>query len=140
MKKNSRAYVALHSLMCLIHSEKALTSEELGRCQNTNPVIIRKVLGELKKANIVSSEKGHGGGWVILKKPKDISFQDIFDALGESLLPPAILLDKEEHCLVMKSIAGAMDDFLIEAKVILSKKLRKIRLIDMIDEIHSLKN
>ena len=135
MKKNSRTSVALHSLICLARADKPMTSEELGRCQNTNPVIIRKVLGELKKSSLVTSEKGHGGGWVALKSPKDVSFQDVFDALDESLLPPGLAIDKSEQCLIMKNMAGAMDDFLAEASALLSKKLKKIRLQDILEEI-----
>ena len=135
MKKNSRSSVALHSLVSLVKADRPLTSEELGECQNTNPVIIRKVLGELKKKGIVSSEKGHGGGWVVLKSPKEISFHDIFQALNESLLPPGISLDKDEHCLIMKSVAETMDDFLIDAKILLEKKFKKILLQDIVDGI-----
>lgn len=119
--------------------DRPLTSEELGECHNTNPVIIRKVLGELKKSGIVASEKGHGGGWVIVKNPKEISFQEIFEALDESLLPPAMKLEKDEHCLIMKSVAGVMDEVLIDAEALLKKKLKKIKLENILNEISEMK-
>ncbi len=139
MKKNSRISVAIHSLIHLSYAQRALTSEEIGECQNTNPVIIRRILGELKKANLVSSEKGHGGGWIISRAPKDISFEEIFEAMKESLLPAPISLDKNEHCLVMKQIATTMDDFLEEAKVLLDQKLSKVHLSDITIQVDSLK-
>lgn len=135
MKKNSRASVALHSLIHLFYLDRPVTSEELGECQMTNSVIVRRVLGDLKKAGIVSSEKGHGGGWVALKKPNDISFQDVFEALGDSLLPPPMKLEEGERCLILRSVAGAMDEFLCEAEILLSKKLSKIRLSDIMKSI-----
>ncbi len=135
MKKNGRVSVALHSLIHLFYADGPVTSEDLGGCQNTNPVIIRRVLGELEQARVVSSEKGHGGGWVLLKKPKDISFQEVFEALDESLLPPPIVLDDDEHCLIMRSISGAMDEFLEEAEVLLAKKLSRLNLKQIIEKI-----
>ncbi|MEC7275656.1 MAG: Rrf2 family transcriptional regulator [Bdellovibrionota bacterium] len=139
MKKNSRVSVALHSLIHLSSVDRPLTSEELGECQQTNPVIIRRALGELKKAGIVTSEKGHGGGWTIIKKLKDISFQDIFKALDDSLLPAPIVLEEDEHCLIMKSLASTMDEFLEEAEILMAKKLSKLNLKQMMDTINSLK-
>lgn len=135
MKKNSKVSVALHCVLHLSLAGKPVTSEELGRCQNTNPVLIRRILGDLKKAGIVDSEKGHGGGWIVLKDPKSISFQDIFNALEESLLPRPMELEQDEKCLIMKSLSGTMDEFLEEADQLLSKKLSKVSVQSIIDQI-----
>jgi Rrf2 family protein len=135
MKKNSRISVAIHSVLHLSMAGKPVTSEELGRCQNTNPVLIRRILGDLKKAGIVDSEKGHGGGWIALKSPATTSFQDILQALQDSLLPKPIKLEKSENCLIMKALCTTMDEFLEEADSMLSKKLAKISIQDLIDQI-----
>lgn len=135
MKKNSRISVALHATLHLSMAKKPVTSEELGRCQNTNSVLIRRILGDLKKAGIVHSEKGHGGGWSILKEPSFISFQSVFEALGESLLPKPIKLDKNEECLIMQSLCSTMDDAISEADKLMAKKLSKISIQSLIDQI-----
>lgn len=135
MKKNSKTSVAIHSVLHLALAKKPITSEDLGACQNTNPVLIRRILGKLKKVGIVDSEKGHGGGWILLKKPKNISFQDIFLALDDGLLPAPMDITGNEHCLVLRTISSTMDEFLEEADQILSKKLTKISLQSLIDQI-----
>ncbi|CBW26029.1 conserved hypothetical protein [Halobacteriovorax marinus SJ] len=135
MKKNSRTSVAIHSVLHLSMMDRPVTSEELGQCQNTNPVMIRRILGDLKKAEIVDSEKGHGGGWILLKSPKAITFQDIFMALNDSLLPSPIELDEGENCLIMKEICSTMDEFLDEAEILLAKKLSKITIQSLINQI-----
>lgn len=136
MKKNSRISVAIHSVLHLSMSKGPVTSEELGKCQNTNPVLIRRILGDLKKADIVGSEKGHGGGWILTKSPKSISFQDIFEALDDSLLPRPIELEKGESCLIMKSICSTMDEFIEEADLLLARKLSKISIQSLIDQVN----
>ncbi len=132
MKKNSRSSVALHALAHLVKRQESITSEELGKCLNTNPVVIRRVLGELKKNGIVASEKGHGGGWVVTKDPKQISFSDVFNALGEKLVPDAPQPDKDEQCLIMKTLTLVMNDFLSDAEILIDKKLKKISLDDIV--------
>ncbi len=135
MKKNSKVSVAIHSLLHLALEGKPVTSEELGACQNTNPVLIRRILGKLKSAGVVDSEKGHGGGWVLLKDPKSISFKDIFSALEDSLLPAPMKLEEGESCLVLRTISLTMGEFLDEADKIIDKKLSKISIQSLINQI-----
>jgi Rrf2 family protein len=135
MKKNSKISVAIHSVLHLALINKPVTSEYLGGCQNTNPALIRRILGELKKAGIVDSEKGHGGGWTLLKNPKSISFQDIFIALNDSLLPKPMELEEDESCLVLQAISSTIDEFIEEADSLLAKKLAKISIQSLIDRV-----
>lgn len=136
MKKNSRASVALHALAHLVKRQAPVTSEDLGKCLQTNPVVIRRVLGELKKKGIVGSGKGHGGGWVVTKPPKQISFNEVFDALGEKLVPEAPKPDKDEQCLIMKTLALIMSDFLSDAEALLDNRLKKISVHDIVKIDH----
>ena len=132
MRKNSRTSVALHALAHLVRRQAPVTSEDLGKCLQTNPVVIRRVLGELKKKGIVDSGKGHGGGWIVTKHPKQISFSDVFNALGENLVPKAPNLGEDEQCVIMKTLMLIMSDFLCEAEALLDKRLEKISIYDVV--------
>lgn len=136
MKKNSRTSVALHALAHLVKRQAPVTSEDLGKCLQTNPVVIRRVLGELKKAGIVDSEKGHGGGWIVIKHSKQISFSEVFNALDEKLVPEAPKLDKDEQCLIMRTLALIMSDFLSDAEALLDNRLKKISVHDVVKVDH----
>lgn len=138
MKKNSRASVALHALAHLVTRQAPVTSGDLGKCLRTNPVVIRRVLGDLKKAGIVDSEKGHGGGWIVKKSPTQISFSDVFTALGEKLVSEAPQLDKDEQCLIMRTLALIMSDFLSDAEALLDNRLKKISVYDVVEVEHHL--
>lgn len=134
MKKNSKISVALHSLVHIAKSQQPLTSEQLALCFNTNPVVIRRILGKLRKSGIVSSEKGHGGGWTMAVPYQKVSFYDIYASLEEELLPTNNS-NMEEQCLIMKTLNQTMDEFLLEANELLNQKLRNIKLKNIINKV-----
>jgi Rrf2 family protein len=81
---NSHFTVATHILTLLAHhAPEALTSEFIAGSVNTNPVFIRKLLALLRRARLVASRTGPGGGWALLRPPADISLRDVYRATEE---------------------------------------------------------
>jgi Rrf2 family protein len=60
---------------------EALTSEFIACSVNTNPVVIRRLLGSLREAGIVDSKSGARGGWSLLMDPSRITLLDILRAV-----------------------------------------------------------
>lgn len=60
-----------------------VTSEELARSVNTNPVVIRRVLGELRRAGLVETRRGAGGGTVLARPAEQITLRDAYEAVAE---------------------------------------------------------
>jgi Rrf2 family protein len=60
---------------------EALTSEFIACSVNTNPVVIRRLLGSLRAAGIVDSKSGARGGWSLLMDPSRITLLDILRAV-----------------------------------------------------------
>src|SRR4051812_19200918 len=58
-----------------------LTSEFIACSVNTNPVVIRRLLGSLRDAGIVDSRTGVGGGWSLLVDPERLTLLDILRAV-----------------------------------------------------------
>ena len=54
--------------------------------QNTNPVIIRRCLGDLRRAGLVSVRHGAGAGWGLARAPEEITLLEVHDAVGQE--PP----------------------------------------------------
>ena len=48
---------------------------------NTNPVVVRRLLGSLREAGIVESKAGVGGGWSLRVDPDRITLLDILRAV-----------------------------------------------------------
>ncbi|HYV79384.1 MAG TPA: Rrf2 family transcriptional regulator, partial [Streptosporangiaceae bacterium] len=74
MTANSRMTVAVHALAWLALAERrgrgVLTSAEVAASVNTNPVIIRRCLGDLREAGLVRVRHGTGAGWSLARAPE----------------------------------------------------------------------
>ena len=82
MQIPSRFTIATHMLMviALKGKETKVTSDFLAESVGVNPVIIRKTLSQLKKAELITVARGTGGAEII-KNLKDISLLDIYRAV-----------------------------------------------------------
>ena len=85
MQISSRFTIALHIFSCIdvFKKDYKITSDFLARSINTNPVIIRKILQQLKNAGLIIVKRGTGGA-EIAKPLDEISFYDVYKAV-ESL-------------------------------------------------------
>jgi Rrf2 family protein len=84
MNVSTRFTIALHILTLLASSRGgALTSEYIAGSVNTNPVVVRRLLGLLRKKGLVSSQPGNGGGWQLTQEPDSITLLDVRCAVNE---------------------------------------------------------
>jgi Predicted transcriptional regulator len=82
MKISSRFSIAVHIIViiALMSENQKITSSYLSECINVNPVILRKILGQLKRAELIDVKSGKGGA-TLLKNPNEISLIDIYRAV-----------------------------------------------------------
>ena len=82
MQISSRFTIATHMLViiALKGKESKVTSDFLASSVGVNPVIIRKTLSQLKKAELISVARGTGGAEII-KDLEDISLLDVYQAV-----------------------------------------------------------
>src|SRR5438132_3114866 len=82
---NSRMTVAVHALAWMALAQRqghaVLTSDQVAASVNTNPVIIRRSLGDLRRAGLVIVRHGTGAGWSLARTPAEISLLDVYDAV-----------------------------------------------------------
>ena len=82
MQISSRFTIAVHIFMCIHIFEKdhKITSDFLAHSIQVNPVVIRRLLSQLKAAGLVRVQRGSGGA--SMAKPLDqITFLDIYRAV-----------------------------------------------------------
>ena len=82
MQISSRFTIAVHIFMCIHIFEKdhKITSDFLADSIQVNPVVIRRLLSQLKAAGLVRVQRGSGGA--SMAKPLDqITFLDIYRAV-----------------------------------------------------------
>src|SRR5690606_22337503 len=103
MKRDSRLSSVLHALLHMAEQGGFATSETLARCLRTNPVVVRRTMGYLRRAGLVTSDRGHAGGWRIQADLASVTLRQLHEALGE----PAMFAIGNRHenpeCLVEQS-------------------------------------
>ena len=132
MKRSSRLSLALHALVHL-HKQpgEAISSTTLAQCLMTNPVVVRRVLGELREAGIVAASKGHDGGWRLLRPAAEISLRQVYAAMGENLLIRTESDPGDIECGIVRSVNTVMGDFLADAEALLAARLERVSLDDI---------
>jgi Rrf2 family protein len=131
MKRNSKLSSTLHILVHMAETrEHALTSEQLATFIHTNPVVVRRTIAGLRDAGIVTSSRGHGGGWQLGRAPEEISLAEISAVLGETLMPFSTE-PESPGCLVEQAVIAALEDFRRDAEKLLAEKLGRITLADL---------
>lgn len=65
MKIDSRLSSVPHALLHMAEQDGPATSEAQAQCLGTHPVVVRRSMGYLRTAGIVTSDRGHAGGWRI---------------------------------------------------------------------------
>jgi Rrf2 family protein len=93
--------------------DRVRTSSDIADHAGTNPVVVRRVLGRLREAGLLTSEKGHAGGWRLARSPQDISFADVYLALDERLVASDEISEAPacsvEHAL-QKRVSGVLEE------------------------------
>jgi len=101
LKRNGRLALALHTLSHMARDPDSVrTSSDIADHAGTNPVVVRRVLGRLRQAGLLISEKGHAGGWRLARAPEAISLADVYIALDERGDSVARRLSGRDHAVV----------------------------------------
>lgn len=73
---------------------------EISEKENISKKFLETILLDLKKIGLLGSKKGKGGGYYLLKDPKDISIANIIRFLdGPIALLPCVSLNFYEKCM-----------------------------------------
>jgi Rrf2 family protein len=109
MANNSRFAIAVHTLTLLAnHQDSALKSEFIACYVKTNPVVIRRLLPELAKADLVETQAGAHGGSRLKKKPEEISLWEIYQAVESSAAFSVHQPLSEGECKVSRNIESVL--------------------------------
>ena len=85
MSANSRLTVAVHILswMALVarQGEEWVTSDRIAVSVNTNPVVIRRALGQMRNRKLVRSQRGNGAGWSLARPAASISLLEVYESV-----------------------------------------------------------
>lgn len=131
MQISSRFTLAVHIFACIdtFKDDYKVTSNFLAGSTNVNPVIIRKILIQLKAAGLVKVARGTGGATI--SRPLDeITFLDIYKAVecvgnGELF---HFHENPNTNCPVGRNIHVILDDKLQRVQAAMERELASITL------------
>lgn len=131
MRHDSRLSRVLHALLHLDRMDAPATSDLIAEMLQTNAAVVRRTMAGLREAGIVTSVKGHRGGWSLAKTLRDISLMDIYAALGSPALF-AIGNDEEQPtCLLARAANAATTTALEAARLQFEESLRSVSIADL---------
>ena len=141
MQISSRFTIALHifAAMDVFGDDYKITSDFLAGSIQTNPVIIRNILAQLRNAGLVLIQRGSGGAQ-LAKTPEEISFFDIYSAV-ESVEDGKLFRfhnNPNPDCPVGRNIHNLLDDMLDDIQSAMEREMKRYTVADLDYGIESL--
>jgi Rrf2 family protein len=136
MSSNSKFAIAVHALSVLGYfGNNPVTSEIIAASVNTNPVVIRRIFGILKRAGLVESQPGNQGGLSLARSPDRITLADIYRALETERFIKIHGNPENKKCPVSRNIKPVLDHVLESTERLIDNSLEKTTLADLITQI-----
>ena len=134
MQISSRFTIAIHIFSCIdtFSDEHKITSDFLASSIQVNPVIIRKLLGQLKEAGLITVQRGSGGA-SLARPAEEITLLDVFNAV-ESIEDGKLFHFHENpnpQCPVGRSIHPVLDGRLDQIQAAMEREMQRITLADV---------
>lgn len=139
LSANSRLTIAAHTLTWIglyqRRGHDVATSEQIATSVNTNPVVIRRLLGELRKAGLADSRRGAGAGWMLTRDLAAITLLDVYRAIEPGPVFALHRATPNPECVVGNGIGPAMTAVYNDVEAALRRELAKTTLDDVLRDV-----
>ena len=130
----TRFAVAAHILLLLATGERDdTTSLRIARSVNTNPVVVRRITGQLARAGLIRVRRGPGGA-VLLRPTAQITLADVWQAVNPGAPRPLLPVhaNPDQACPVGCRVHAVLGDAFGVAERALQGALGKTTLADLL--------
>ncbi|MBC7797607.1 MAG: Rrf2 family transcriptional regulator [Pyrinomonadaceae bacterium] len=135
---SSRFSVAIHTLALLAtHGEKPLKSDFIACLVKTNAVVIRRLLSDLARAEIVVSQAGACGGTKLAKNPREICLYEVYRAVESGQVFALHRHSPDKKCGIGRNIEAVLCQVQTKLDVAIEKSLDQICLEDILQMINA---
>jgi len=135
---NSRFAVAVH-ILTLLHEQKGhpATSELIASSVNTNPSLIRRLLSQLAKAGLTTSQLGTGGGALLTRPGSEICLLDVYRAVEPGAVFGMHREQPNPRCPVGRNIVSAVAERLSGVTRVMEDELERSTIAEMAADVGS---
>lgn len=131
----SRYAIAIHILALIdLTPENAGSSEAIAESVGTNPVVVRSVIGPLRRAGLLETRQGVAGAR-LTRSPADISLLEVYRAVEVRESVFRVHEHPHPQCPVGSRIGGALRTVFGEAQRALEAQLEGVTLADVAREL-----
>ena len=119
-------------IVCYLASEnKVITTAELSRELNIPASYIPKITKQLKEKEIVKAAEGSNGGYMLEKRPEEISLMDVINCT-ESTMAISRCLEKDGYCSRNYSDCCKVHKVLLDLQNTYNNRLENVKISDII--------
>src|SRR4051794_3113178 len=137
MSTSSRMTVATHALtwmamVCPRRPDGIVISDQIAYSVNTNPVVIRRILGSLRDAGLVVSQRGRNAGWKLASAPESITLRDVYLAVEPEPLFALHAALPNQQCPVGRGIPPVLRGAYGDAEESMKAELATVTIADVL--------
>lgn len=101
MRVTTKGRYALRAIIALSRmgaGGKPVSIKRLAEAEGISPEFLEQIFFSLRRSELIRSVRGPGGGFVLARKPSEISLKHILDASGEGLDISPCSCAKDAEC------------------------------------------
>lgn len=107
------ASIALHGMILIARSDPSINVLQIAEKTGASRHHVAKIMQRLAKNNYLSSHRGPSGGFTLKKRPEDITFLEIYEAIEGNIEITPCPLDKPicpfDKC-IMNNVTNKMTE------------------------------
>jgi Rrf2 family protein len=133
---NTRFAVAVHILTFLQSQDGTpATSELIASSVSTNPSLIRRLLGQLARAGLTTSQMGAGGGALLARPAESISLLDVLRAVDDARDVIPLHPSPNPRCPVGRHIQRVLETRIDAAERALHAELARTTIAELASDV-----
>jgi Rrf2 family protein len=140
MNSNQQFAVSCHILAVLAaFPDTAVTSETLAQSVDTHPVVIRRIMSDLRRHGLVNSRPGTSGGWRLIRQASELSLREVYLAVNhEAVL--ALHQHPNPNCPIGGNIQKTLGNVFGDAQKAMELALDKVSIANVLENTLQVKS